>query len=98
LPCPPAAHPGPRDDAFAKVGASSTVSSGFLHCFAGPTIDLGGRAHLSESIEYFSTMDPAGVSLWRRESTAAVVGWSAVGPFVSLRIAGKLSMLPVKAS
>jgi hypothetical protein len=66
-----------NDDVFAKVGASSTVSTSFLHCFAGDGVDLAGRDELSETIDYFSAGDAAGTSPWRRESGAAVVGWSA---------------------
>ncbi len=42
-----AAHgAGLAEDLFAKVGDSITVSSSFLHCFAGANVDLGGRDEL----------------------------------------------------
>ena len=66
-----------NDDVFAKVGASSTVSTSFLYCFAGNGVDLDGRDELSETIAHFSAGDAAGTTPWRRESGAAVVGWSA---------------------
>src|SRR5262245_50386931 len=31
------------EDVFAKIGASNTVNTNFLHCFAGSNVDLDGR-------------------------------------------------------
>jgi hypothetical protein len=64
------------DDVFMKVGDSITVSSFFLHCFAGSGVDLDGR-DLAATVERFGGGDAAGSSPWTRESESAVVGWSA---------------------
>lgn len=73
------AHPEMADDVFAKVGASATVSRSFLHCFGGDParIDLDGRDGLWATIDHFRAGDAGGVDPFRRESEAAVVGWSA---------------------
>jgi hypothetical protein len=75
-----AAHPGLADDVFAKIGDSGTVSTAFLHCFGGDRgrIDLAGRDALWPTIERFRAGDAAGTDPFRRESAAAVVGWSAL--------------------
>ena len=66
-----------RDDVFAKVGASSTKSRSFLHCFAGEAVDLGGRPHLRPTLEHFRDGDAAGTDPYQRESETVTVGWSA---------------------
>lgn len=66
------------DDVFMKVGDSSTVSRGFLSCFATPSeIDLAGRDALRPSIEFFRGGNAAGRDPYRRTSLAAAEGWSA---------------------
>ena len=66
-----------RDEAvFAKVGDSITVSAGFLRCFAGSSVDLGGRP-LAAALDHFRSGDAAGTSPFARESLAAGVGWHA---------------------
>lgn len=71
------AHPDRRDDVFAKVGDSITVSTAFLGCFTGGTVDLDGREALRASIDHFRVGDAAGTDPFRRVSLAAGVGWSA---------------------
>jgi len=73
-----AAHgAGLAEDLFAKVGDSITVSSSFLHCFAGANVDLGGRDELEPTLEHFLAGDAGGTTPFERESLAAAVGWSA---------------------
>lgn len=69
--------PDASDDVFAKVGASATVSRGFMHCFAGDHVDLDGRDALQATVDHFRAGDAAGGSPYSRESVSAVVGWSA---------------------
>lgn len=69
--------PAQQDDVFSKIGASSTVSPWFMHCFAGDTIDLDGRDHLWPTIDHFAAGDAAGTDPYTRESLSATVGWSA---------------------
>ncbi|MCC7539208.1 MAG: SGNH/GDSL hydrolase family protein [Deltaproteobacteria bacterium] len=71
------AAPDLQEDVFAKVGASSTVSSSFMRCFAGSSVELAGRDALRPTVEHFLAGDAAGTDPYRRESVAATVGWSA---------------------
>ena len=48
-----------QDDVFAKVGASSTVSTSFVHCFAGDDVDLDGR-ELEGTVSFFAEGDAGG--------------------------------------
>ncbi len=69
-------------DVFMKVGASGTVSSNFLYCFAGPsqpsfTLDLGGRDALVPTIDFFRGGDALGTTPFDRPTLAAQVGRSA---------------------
>jgi len=66
-----------REDVLAKVGDSITVSTGFLHCFAGSRVNLGGRDALAGTVAHFGAGDAAGTSPYTRTSLAAGVGWSA---------------------
>jgi hypothetical protein len=66
-----------RDDVLAKVGDSITVSTSFLHCFAGARVDLGGREHLRGTLEHFLAGQVPGGDPYTRTSLAAGVGWSA---------------------
>lgn len=64
------------DDVFMKVGDSITVSTSFLHCFAGTNVDLDGR-DLTATLERFRAGDAGGSTPFDRTSLAATVGWSA---------------------
>ena len=67
-----------RDDVFAKIGASSTVSKNFLHCFDdNAKIDLFGRDQLWDAIDTFRAVVD-GTSSFGRTSLCATVGWSAI--------------------
>lgn len=72
-----AARGARADDVLAKVGDSITVSSSFLHCFAGTRVDLDGRDALQATLDHFRAGDAAGTDPFRRESLAAGVGWTA---------------------
>lgn len=65
---------------FAKVGASTTVSTSFMHCFDQPGVDLAGDAALQQTLEWFQQGSiTAGTTTtpFSRQSLAATVGWSA---------------------
>jgi hypothetical protein len=63
---------------FSKVGDSQTVvESGFMTCFAGASVDLGGRDALRGTLENFRAVRIEGATPYERRSLAAVVGWSA---------------------
>lgn len=67
-----------QDDVFMKVGDSSTVSRGFLGCFADrDEVDLAGRDELADTIAHFRNRHAAGRNSFRRRSHAAHEGWSA---------------------
>jgi len=68
---------GPEDNVFLEAGASGTLSSSFLACFAGESIDLDGRNELQATIDFFLNGNAAGVSPFERESLAAGLGRSA---------------------
>ena len=68
---------GLREDVFAKVGDSITVSTSFLHCFAGDAVDLAGRDELVPSLELFLGGAAEATTPFDRVSLAAGVGWSA---------------------
>ena len=70
-------HPERADDVFAKVGDSITVSTAFLACFTGGTVDLDGREALRPTIDHFRVGDADGSDPFRRVSLAAGSGWSA---------------------
>lgn len=63
-------------DVFMKVGDSITVSTQFLHCFAGGNVELDGRP-LDGTLARFRAGSAGGSSPFTRASQAAVVGWSA---------------------
>lgn len=72
------AETAPRaPDVFAKIGDSVTVSRAFMRCFATDDLQLDGRDHLWPTIERFRMGDAGGTDPFRRESSAATVGWSA---------------------
>jgi hypothetical protein len=68
---------GLQDDVFAKVGASNTVNTNFMTCFASDGVRLDGRGHLVDPIAFYLQGDAAGTSPYERESLAASVGKSA---------------------
>jgi hypothetical protein len=68
--------PEMHDDVFAKVGDSITVSTRFLHCFAGSSVDLAGRDELRPALELFRGGDAAGTNPFQRASLTATGGWS----------------------
>ena len=58
-----AMNPDQSDDVFMKVGASSTVSSLNLNCFAGSHVDLDQDTELLEdTLNHFMDGDAAGVT------------------------------------
>jgi len=69
-----------QDDVFMKIGASGTVSTRLLHCFAPSStyqVELDGRTSLEPTITYFNGGDAAGSSPFNRETLAAVSGRTA---------------------
>jgi hypothetical protein len=74
--------PSRQSNVFMKVGASGTVSTNLLTCFAGSaqpqyTLDLGGRDALMPSIAFFREGDAAGSTPFDRTTIAALVGHTA---------------------
>lgn len=77
-----AIDPTLQPDVFAKVGASGTVSTNFLFCFAGPsqpgyTLDLAGRDALLPTILAFRAGRIASTTPFDRATLAAQVGKTA---------------------
>ncbi len=66
-----------RNDVFAKVGASATVSFNFMHCFASANVDVDGRDYLTATVAYFLGGSAGGINPYERTSLTATVGWSA---------------------
>ncbi len=66
--------PDKADDVFMKTGASSTVSSNTLHCFADDPLELGAHDHLLPTLEWFLGGDAAGSTPFDRDTLAAEVG------------------------
>lgn len=64
------------DAVFAKIGDSHTVTTSYLGCFAGTSVDLGGR-DLGATVDHFKAGDAAGTTPYGRVSVAAKIGWSA---------------------
>jgi hypothetical protein len=69
--------PDLSEDVFAKVGASATQSTSFLHCFAGSNVELDGRDALQPTIDHFLGGDADGTTPFDRESVTAIAGWHA---------------------
>ena len=71
------------DSIFMKVGASSTVSTNNLNCFAGDYVDLGADAWLQATLEFFLAGDAEGTTPFDRTTHAAKsgmsTGWSMSG-------------------
>ncbi len=70
-------NPELAGDVFLKAGASSTVSSNTLHCFAGESVDLGTSTDLEDTLDHFLAGDAAGTTPFDRETLAARIGHSA---------------------
>jgi hypothetical protein len=66
-----------RDDVFLKAGASTTVNTNALYCFAGDDVDLADHDHLEPTLAYFLGGDAAGTTSFDRDSFAAEAGRSA---------------------
>lgn len=74
--------PKQKADVFMKAGASGTVSTRLLHCFAGPAkpqyqLDLAGRDELMPTITTFRAGDAAGATPFDRVTLAAEIGKTA---------------------
>lgn len=73
----------PVDDVFMKVGASSTVSTNTLHCFAAEDVDLGDHVGLDPTRQYFLAGDADGSTPFDRATLAAQsgrhAGWAIAG-------------------
>ena len=70
--------PASGEAVFAKVGDSITVSTAFLHCFAGDgSTDLAGHGELEETLLAFRAGDAGGATPYDRTSAAAGIGWNA---------------------
>jgi GDSL-like Lipase/Acylhydrolase family len=63
---------------FAKLGASMTVSTSFMHCFAGTKVALGQHGGLAPAIQHFNKDLGGGVTPFDRKSLCATVGWAAL--------------------
>jgi len=71
-----ARNPATHENVFAKMGGSSVVNRGFLHCFAEePEVDFGGKP-LDETLAYFREARIGRTTPFDRTSLAAAVGWS----------------------
>ncbi len=69
-------HPEREEAVFVKLGSSSTVNRGFLHCFAGRRVELGAYADLQPTLDLFRTGRIGSRTPFDRRSEAARVGWS----------------------
>ncbi|MBI5518068.1 MAG: SGNH/GDSL hydrolase family protein [Deltaproteobacteria bacterium] len=65
------------DHVVSRVGASNSVNTNFLSCFAGSNVDLAGRDALRPTLDFVREGRVAGASALTRTSLAATVGWSA---------------------
>ena len=64
-------------DVFAKIGASMTVSSKALHCFAGESVNLGPYTKLKMAQDYFLGGKAGSSTPFDRKTLAAKVGKTA---------------------
>jgi hypothetical protein len=73
-----ARNPDLAADVFAKMGGSSVVNRGFLHCFdpREGEVNLAGRDALLPTLEFFRAGRVNTKSPFNRTSLAAAVGWS----------------------
>lgn len=72
-----ARDPTLNDNVFMKIGASSTVSSATLYCFAGDNVNLGVHSHLNATLDTFLAGDADGSTSFDRDTEAARSGMSA---------------------
>ncbi len=63
-----------NEKVFEKVGGDTTASASFLTCFAGAGVDLGARADLQPTRDFFKQGDAGGVTPFERTSDAAMDG------------------------
>jgi hypothetical protein len=63
-----------RDDVFMKAGASSTVSTSTLYCFAGSDVDLADHGALGATLDFYLGGDAAGSTPFDRDTEAAEIG------------------------
>lgn len=76
---------GPQlhDDRLLKAGASNTVATGFLTCFASNDVDLAQQSALQTTVDLFRGDSADPFSSWDRTSLAAKVGvqasWAVTG-------------------
>ena len=66
-----------KPDVFMKVGASSTVSSKTLYCFAGDKVALDTHWPLKPTLDFFLNGDAAGKTPFDRKTLAAISGKTA---------------------
>lgn len=66
-----------QPDVFMKVGASSTVSSRTLYCFADDGVNLAAYDFLEPTLAYYLDGDAAGTSSFDRDTEAAISGKTA---------------------
>ncbi|EDM78958.1 hypothetical protein PPSIR1_06938 [Plesiocystis pacifica SIR-1] len=72
------AAPAAPEDLFIKVGASSTVNTKTLYCFATEPVDLGDyEAQLGPSLDFFLLGDAGETTPFDRDTLAAEVGKTA---------------------
>ncbi|NVB39786.1 SGNH/GDSL hydrolase family protein [Pseudenhygromyxa sp. WMMC2535] len=73
-----AAAPGAAEDLFMKVGASSTVSTNTLYCFAQGPVDLDlHEGALGSTLDWFLAGEAVDTTPFDRETLAAQVGKTA---------------------
>ncbi len=72
-----AAGPGKKEGVFAKIGASNSLNSNFLHCFAGSSVSWGSHGALAATVAHYKTDLGGGVTPFDRDSVCTVVGWPA---------------------
>ncbi len=72
-----AMNSGRAADVVSKIGASNTVSAGYLQCFAGSNIDFDGRTELDAGLAFFRDGTVDGGSAFTRVSLSATIGWAA---------------------
>ncbi len=76
-------NPALHDNVFMKVGASSTVSTSTLYCFAGNNVVLDSHAGLQGTLDFFLGGDADGTTPFDRDTIAAEsgvhAGWAIEG-------------------
>jgi hypothetical protein len=72
-----AADPKKNDQVFAKVGASNSLNSWFMHCLAGSSVSWGTHGALAATVAHYKSDLGGGVTPFDRDSLCTVVGWPA---------------------